>query len=190
VLDDFSRLITLHKRINQSYAAGTPQSVYSKGATDLFMSPEMMQEIRGMAYNPQNVTAIPDTAESTALGLPESMREEIYRNAGTTSIYNMNLTELIELGTSQKYNVLFGQYAPAAIAVGGGTFSVSADEIVIGLDLTKGAFVRPVKSDGSGTVSVLPDDQFLTRSQKVGFYAQLEEGRHCLDGRAISAIVV
>jgi hypothetical protein len=54
VVDDFSRLITLHKRINQSYAGGTPQSVFSNGPTDLFISPEIEQEIRGMAYNPQN----------------------------------------------------------------------------------------------------------------------------------------
>lgn len=190
VVDDFSRLITLHKRINQSYAAGTPQAVFSNGPTDLFISPEMEQEIRGMAYNPQNTTAVPNTDESTALGLPDKVREEIYRNAGTSSIYGKNFTTLNELGNSQKYNILLGQYIPAGAAVGGGNFSTSADEAVIAIDLSKGAFIRPVKSDGSGNVSVSPDDQFLGRSEKVGFYASVSEGRVCLDGRAISAIIV
>jgi hypothetical protein len=190
VVDDFSRLITLHKRINQSYAGGTPQSVFSNGPTDLFISPEIEQEIRGMAYNPQNTRAVPNEDESTALGLPESVREEIYRNAGTSSIYGKNFTTLNELGTSQKYNVIFGQYAPSSIAVGGGNFSVSADEVIIALDLSKQGFLRPVKSDGSGNVRVQPDDQFLVRSEKVGFYCDVEEGRLSLDGRLASAIIV
>ena len=190
VVDDFSRLITLHKRINQSYAGGTPQSVFSNGPTDLFISPEIEQEIRGMAYNPQNTTAVPNTDESTALGLPDAVREEIYRNAGTSSIYGKNFTTLNELGNSQKYNILFGQYAPAGIAVGGGTFSTSADEVIVAIDLSKGAFLRPVKSDGSANVVVQPDDQFLARSEKVGFYTGLEEARCAIDGRAISAIIV
>jgi hypothetical protein len=198
VVDDFSRLITLHKRINQSYAAGTPQSVFSNGPTDLFISPEIEQEIRGMAYNPQNTVPGPTVAGSTlssytattAVPLPEAIRTEIYKNAGASSIYGKNFTTLNELGNSQKYNVLFGQYAPASIAVGGGNFSVSADEVIVAVDLTKGAFIRPVKSDGSANLVVSPDDQFLARSEKVGFYTGLEEGRVCLDGRAISAIIV
>jgi hypothetical protein len=133
---------------------------------------------------------IPNEDESTALGLPESVREEIYRNAGTSSIYGKNFTTLNELGTSQKYNVIFGQYAPSSIAVGGGNFSVSADEVIIALDLSKQGFLRPVKSDGSGNVRVQPDDQFLVRSEKVGFYCDVEEGRLSLDGRLASAIIV
>jgi hypothetical protein len=189
-LDDFSRLITLHKRINQSYANGTPVSVFSNGPTDFFISPEIEQEIRGMAYNPQNTRSVSNEDESTALGLPDSIREEIYRSAGTSSIYGKNFTTLNELGTSQKYNILFGQYAPAGIQVGGGTFSTTADEVILALDLSKGAFIRPVKTDGSGTVTVAADDQFLVRSEKVGFYCGLEESRVALDGRAVSAIIV
>jgi len=189
-LDDFNRLLTLHKRINQSYAAGTAANVYSSGPTDIFFSPEMKEQIRGFAYNPMNTTATPNTDESTALGLPDSIRAEIYKSAGTSSIYGINLTELNELGTSQKYNTLFSTYAPAGIAVGGGNFSASADEIVVAIDLSKGAFIRPVKTDGSSTATVSPDDQYLVRSEKVGFYTSLEEGRVVLDSRALSAIIV
>jgi len=194
-LDDFNRLLTLHKRINQSYANGTPASVYSSGPTDIFFSPEMKEQIRGFAYQPMNTKTVDGTAgtpagSSTALGLPDNIREEIYRSAGSSSIYGVNLTELNELGNSQKYNILFGNYATTGIANGGGNFSTSTDEIVIAVDINKGAFIRPVKTDGSGTVTVSPDDQYLVRSEKVGFYTGLDEGRVCLDGRAISGIVV
>ena len=184
-LDDFNRLLTLHKRINQSYAGGTPASVYSSGPTDIFLSPEMKEKIRGFAYNPMNTTAVPNTDESTALGLPDSIREEIYRNAGTSSIYGINITELNELGVGQKYNILFGQYAPA-----GASFTVASEEVVFALDLSKGAFIRPVKTDGSSTATVQPDDQYLVRSEKVGFFTSLEESRVVLDSRAISGILV
>lgn len=189
VLDDFSRLITLHKRINQSFAGGTPLTTYSNGPTDFFISPEMEQEIRGMAYNPQNTRAVPNEDESTAVPLPDNIREEIYRNAGTSSIYGKNFTTLNELGTTQKYNVLFGQYAPAGIAVGGGNFSTANDEVIVAIDLSKNAFRRSVLSDGTSTVNVSADDQFFIRSDKIGFYGGLEEGRICIDGRAVSAII-
>lgn len=189
VIDDFSRLITLHKRINSSYAGGTPQAVFSNGPTDIFLSPEMEQEIRGMAYNPQNTRTVDGTAgtpagSSTAMPLPDSIREEIYRNAGTSSIYGKNITTLNELGIGQKYNILFNRFAP------GGTFTVASDEVVIALDLSKGAFLRAVQSDGSGTATVQADDQFAVRSEKLGFYTSLSESRICLDGRAASCIIV
>lgn len=188
-LDDFNRLITLAKRINMSYAQGTPSNVYSKGVTDLFMSYEMMEQIRGIAYQPMNTRTVNGTVgtpagSSTAMPAPESVREEIFRNAGASSIYGINVNELAELGIAQKYNILYNQYAP------GGTFTVATDELCIGLDLTKGAFIRAVESNGAGNATVEPDDQFLGRSNKVGFYTQIKESRICLDGRSVCGLVI
>jgi hypothetical protein len=184
-LDDFNRLITLAKRINQSYANGTPSSVYSKGVTDLFMSFEMMQEIRGMAYQPMSTLTVPAGGSNTpGIALPENMREEIYKNAGASSIYGIGVNELAELGIGQKYNILYNQYAP------GGTFTVASDEIIVGLDLTKGAFIRAVETNSDSTFSVQSDDQFAVRSEKVGFFGSLKESRVVLDGRACSALIV
>jgi len=71
-------------------------------------------------------------------------------------------------------------------------FNPSNDEILVGLDLSKDAFVRPVarNSESGGTFTALPDDQFVARQDKVGFYGSLEEGRVCLDGRAVAGLIV
>jgi len=187
-LDDFNRLLTLFKRINTSYAGGTPANTVT-GLTDLFISPEMKEQIRGFAYNPMNTRTVDGTAgtpagSSTAMPLPDSVREEIYRSIGASSIFGVNITELHELGIGQKYNILYNQFAP------GGTFTVATDEICIGVDANRGAFIRPVENNGSGSATVQVDDQFLVRSEKLGFYTRLQEGRSCLDGRSICGLVV
>lgn len=193
-LDDFNRLLTLFKRINQSYANGTPTNS-ATNITDIFISPELKEQIRGFAYNPMNTRTVDGTAgtpagSSTALGLPDNVREEIYRSVGASSIFGVNITDLNELGLSCKYNQLFTQYAPASIAHGAQTFDATDDEIVIALDANREAFIRAVENNGSGTATVRPDDQFLGRSEKIGFYTRLQEGRHALDGRAVAGLVV
>ncbi len=191
-LGDVNNLITLSKKFNQSWAGGTPVSPYSKGLTDVFCSYEVKGDIRAFAYNPMNDSATPNTDESTALGLPSSIREEIYRNAGTSSLYGINFTDLAELGTDAIYNILFAAYAPAAIAPGNATFSSSTNEVLIGLDLTKQEFIRPVRvdSDISSSVQVFVDDQWTTRSKKLGWTAELEEGRVCVQGRSIQGLIL
>jgi hypothetical protein len=73
--------------------------------------------------------------------------------------------------------------------------SSSSQQICVGIDNTRGAFVRPVavQAESGGTFSVLPDGQFDmygSRVQKVGFYGYLEEGRVCLDARSTVGIVI
>jgi hypothetical protein len=193
-LDDFNRLLTLYKRINQSYSNGSVSAPVTS-LTDIFISPELKEQIRGFAYNPMNTRTVEGTAgtpagSSTAMPLPDSVREEIYRSVGASSIFGVNITDLNELGLTCKYNQLFSQFAPASIAHGSQTFDAADDEIVIALDANRGAFVRAIETSEMGTASVLVDDQFLVRSEKVGFYTRLNEGRAALDGRAIAGLVV
>ena len=68
-------------------------------------------------------------------------------------------------------------------------------QIAVGIDNTRGVFLRPVarQAESGGTFSVIPDGQFDmygTRVEKVGFYGFLEEGRLCLDARAIAGIAI
>jgi len=189
-LADFSRLLTRLKRLNESFAQGTPDSVYSNGVTDLYLSPEMMQEIRSFAYNPMNTKG-----SVTDIPLPEDMRSQIYRSAGMNEIYGINLHELLELGRAKKYNTLYSSFV-TGMGNGGGynvsSFVDNDDEIMIGLDNSKGAFIRAVsrQADSGGTFSALPDDQFnLNRADRIGFYGFLEEGRVCIDARAIAGMV-
>ena len=197
-IDDFNRLLTLNKRLNQSFANGTPTSQVSNGVTDIFLSPEMKEQIRGFAYQPMNTrigaqgSAGSTAGSSTAVPLPDAVRQAIFNSAGDSSIYGVNITELRELGTAQKYNVLFGNYATAGIASGAANFNTSTDEIVIGVDLSMGAFKRAIETDpvNNSTFTVSPDDQFPVRSDKVGFYGNVTEGRVVINSRAIVGVVV
>ncbi len=187
-LADLNSLMVRTKRINVSFANGTPSDFGGKGLTDLFVSPEVMGNIRSFAYN---------AVTNASTDLPAGVREDIYRNAGLAEIYGVSLHELVELGTSKKYNTLYGTFAGATrpIATGGntaGAFSTSTHQVIVGVDLGREAFVRPVarQAESGGTFSATPDDQFSGRAEKVGFYGSLEEGRVCLDSRAVVGLVI
>jgi len=185
-LDILNRLMTQVKRINRSYAAGTTTDAY--GLTDLFVSPEVKEDIRSFAYQPVSITTSADRlpVSNVLTNLPEGVREDIYRNAGTQEIYGVAIHDLIELGPNQKYQSLFSEFWT------GSTFTANADELIVGLDLTKDAFVRPVarQAESGGTFTALPDDQFVARSEKIGFYGFLEEGRACVDSRAVHGVII
>ena len=196
-LDDLNKLMTRVKRINESWAGGTASDPYSTGLTDLYVSPEIKEKIRAFAYNPLNTvggirTVTTSGASESAIALPDGMREEIYRNAGMQEIYGVNIIELIELGLDKKYNVLFDSYISETATLGGTAFSPGNYQILVGVDNTKGALIRAVStsSETGSQFNVQPDDQFLQRTDKAGFYGSLEEGRICIDARALSGIIV
>ena len=203
-IHDLNKLMTLNKRINESFANGTPDTAYSNGITDLFVSPEIMEQVRAFAYQPMNTRA--GGGGTTGLvALPDNMREGIYRSAGMNEIYGVALHELNELGIGKKYNVLFDALLTSdsvtGIGTGGtavaydaaNTWAKATDQLVVGVDNSKGAFIRPVATQDNasgGSFTVLPDDQFTQRADKTGFYGFLEEGRVCIDSRAVVGLVV
>ena len=191
VPDDINRLMTRIKRINTSYANGTPAGLSAKGITDMFVSPEIMQQIRAFAYKPVASGSLTD------IPLTDNVRDQIWNSGGMAEIYGVTLHELLELGAAKKYNTLFKAMIDAAgtTVIGGGntgTFADAADEILVGVDLSRDAFVRPVarQAESGGTFSVLPDDQFVARQEKQGFYGFLEEGRVCVDSRAVVGLAI
>jgi hypothetical protein len=157
----------------------------SKGVTDLFVSPEVKEQVRAFAYQPMNTRSGTETAAgTTAVPLPDDIRGEIYRAAGTQEIYGIGITELLELGDAQKYNDLFKAYY-------GGSFTAASDQILVGVDLSRQSLIRPVEtSEGGSTFVAQNDDQFVSRQEKVGFYGKLKEGRVCIDSRALTGIIV
>ena len=198
---DLSRLMTMMRRLSESWLKGTPVGSDSFGLTDLFVSPEIKEQIRGFAYEPMNTRGSKSTGP---VALPDSVREDVWRSVGMTELYGVAIHDLIELGVDRKYNALFASsgFAQTGIAhtaspatttgAQSTNFASNTDEILVGLDLTRDAFVRPVarQADSGGQFITLPDDQWVTRSEKVGFYGFLEEGRLCVDARAIAGIVV
>lgn len=177
-LGDLNKLMTLVKRINTSYAGGSTTDSY--GLTDLFISPEVKADIRAFAYQPFTVSA------GTGTNLPDGVREEIYRGAGAQELYGVTLHELVELGVNAKYSSLFDAFK------GSQSFTDGTHELMVGLDLSREGFIRPIarQAESGGTFTVLPDDQFVSRSEKTGFYGSLEEGRVCIDARTVVGLRV
>ena len=190
-LDDMNRLMTRIRRLNESFAGGTADVNYSNGLTDMYMSPEMVEQVRGFAYQPMN-TRNGSGSGATSLALPDNVRENVFRSAGAQELYGVNINELNELGVNKKYTTLFDTFTSGNIAHGSSAFDGTDDELIIGLDNSKGAFIRPValQHESGGQFVTLPDDQFSARSEKIGFFGYLEEGRVCIDARAVVGIVV
>tara|TARA_Y100001937_G_C7085552_1_gene315182 strand:- start:138 stop:1274 length:1137 start_codon:yes stop_codon:yes gene_type:complete len=194
---DLNRMLTMMRRLSTSWSGHTPAGGDAYGLTDLFVSPEIKQGIRAFAYQPMH-----ESENVGVTALPDNVREDIYRAAGTNEIYGVRITDLLELGDGKKYNELFttfldgtlGGASGVGVNASGGATTWLEDEmqLVIGLDASREAFIRPVarQHDSGGTFTALPDDQFAARADKTGFYGFLEEGRVCIDAKAIIGMTV
>jgi len=197
ILDDFNRLLTLGKRVNTAWSGGTPEGgIGGRGVTDLIVSPEVVQGLREMAYNPINT----NTSPKTDIPATDSMREAIYSNAGIPEFYGINIMEIQEMGKNQRFNKLYATLASGktngfgqdANGTGSGNFTDGSDEIVIGLDKRVESLLRAVATDSEtgSEFSLVADDQYSVRQSKIGYYGSVEEGRMVLDNRALFGIVV
>ena len=203
LLADINNLFTLAKRINSSWINGTP-TTRTKGITDIIVSPEIVQNIRSMAYNPVNTRAADGTAPAgttIALPAPETLRDELWRNVGLSSFYGLNILEFNEMGKSQKFNTLFTTAALASSSAGiytnpgagtSLTFADADDEIVVGVDRTRDSLIRAVATDAeSGSeFTLIADDQYSIRQNKIGYFGSVEEGRVVLDNRVLVGCAV
>lgn len=212
LLADLNKLFTLCKRIATSWAGGTPADRRGRGVTDLIVSPEIVEEIRGMAYNPINTVSNVTHSDGSGgvvqgggdIAGTEALRERVFNSAGIPEFYGVSIMEIHEMGTGQKWNKLFKSVAGTDITGPVTTnatasnldnqlaFSDSGDELIIGIDLSRESMIRAVSTDSeSGSeFDLVVDDQFVSRSQKIGYYGSLEEGRMLLDDRVLTGIIV
>ena len=184
ILDDFNKLLTLAKRINTAWTGGTPENRI-KGVTDMIMSPEAVEGLRAMAYNPINTQGTSAGAPAAAAGpvvATDEMRNDIYRNAGIPQFYGISIMEINELGEGQKFTRTWNAIP---------TVSTNTD-LVIGLDRSRESLFRAVALDAeSGSeFTLLADDQYSVRQQKIGYYGSIEEGRMVLDNRVLTGITL
>jgi len=155
------RLVSLMKTTMTRLAGGNSASLNRGKLTDLYLSPEAIEDIR----------------EWDADEVDEVTRREIMTaedSGGTLSrIYGVNLHPLDELGEGYELQTYFD-----TLGLSMGTSDV---EVVIGLDLSKDdSFVMPVKRE----LAIFEDDT-LHRRQKAGFYGWQEHGFAALDGRRV-----
>ena len=196
ILDDFNKLLTLSKRVHTSWAGGSPEAGGRRGVTDLIVSPEVIEGIRAMAYNPINTeTSIAGEAATKADKnshlATDSQREALWSNSGIPEFFGIRLQEMHELGLKQKFNEVFHTVAHAGTAAGlEDAFDKNTQEIIIGLDASVQSLWRAVAvdADNGSEFSLLVDDQYSVRQGKIGYYGSLEEGRMVLDNRALYGI--
>tara|TARA_R110000824_G_scaffold149738_1_gene320048 strand:+ start:9177 stop:10283 length:1107 start_codon:yes stop_codon:yes gene_type:complete len=185
-LADFNKLVTKAKRINTAWTGGTPEDGI-KGITDLLVSPETMEDLRAISYNPVNTV----NTGSTNLAAPESYRDKVFANGGVPELYGIGLMEMNELGRSRKFCNLFRTFTAASSVANLPTFDVN-DDLVIGIDRSRESLIRAVATDSEtgAEFSLIADDQYSNRQQKLGWFGSVEEGRMVVDNRVLTGVVV
>jgi len=198
ILNDLNEMLTAAKRINTSWIGGTPTS-RTKGITDLLCSPEVVEDLRAMAYNPINSVSSDGAAPAAGedgVAAPDSVRDALYRTAGLPEFYGISIMELNELGTNQKFNTLFcanaGSYNRPDGTGAGDAVETAHDEIVVGVDRSRDSLIRAVATDSEsgGEFTLLADDQYSIRQNKIGYFGSIEEGRVVLDNRVLIGKVI
>lgn len=202
VLKDFNRLQTLAARIISSGFGDTPESGVPRGITDLLMSPEIVEELRGIAYQPQNTRAgYTGGDEDTSVGIaaPEQVRNAVYNAGGIPSLYGTNIVQLNELGVGYDFNTLFDAFAGSNAyeghaGVSTSTFDGATEELVIAMNRSfdPNGLIKVSIRDGenSQTFQVQPDDQFVSREGKVGYWGSSEQGYIAVEPRNLFGLIV
>jgi hypothetical protein len=194
LLSDLNKLFTKAKRINTAWTGGTPADRRGRGITDLLVSPEIVEEIRGLAYNPINTKG-----DNTDIAGTDSMRDAIFNSAGIPEFYGVSIQEYNEMGDGQKWNTTFDVAADEtsyddhyAVAASKSTFDGNTEQILVGVDLSRESMIRAVATDSESgdEFSLVADDQFVTRQSKIGYYGSLEEGRMIIDDRVLLGLIV
>lgn len=157
------RLVSLLKTVMRRNGGGNSSSLNRGKLTDLYISPEAMEDIRN--WNVDQVD--------------EMTRREIYVSGGdddavVNRIFNVNLHVLDELGEGQEYQLFYDNELSGSLP--GGDV-----ELVVGLDLSKrDSFVMPIREE----VQVFEDDN-LHRTRRAGIYGWWEGGLAALDNRRV-----
>ena len=156
------RLVSLMQTVMRRNAGGNAGSAGRGRLTDLYVSPEALEDIRNWGLDQ----------------IDEVTRREIYSapegGAPITRVFGVNLHDLDELGEGQEYQTFFTGSLSGAVQ--------AADlELVVGLDQSSNdSFVMPVRQ----TLEVY-EDPTLHRQQRAGFYGWGEIGFGVLDNRRV-----
>ena len=155
------RLVSLMKTVMRRNGGGNSTSNNRGALTDLYVSPEAMEDIRNWGVD--------QVAEVT--------RREFYTAAdgSVNRVFGINLHDIDELGEGQEYQTFYTSSLSGTQPAGHNT------EIVVGLDLRKrDSFVMPIRQE----VQIFEDDS-LHRQKRAGFYGWAEQGFAVLDNRRV-----
>ena len=154
------RLVSLMKTVMRRNGGGNSASTNRGMLTDLYVSPEAMEDIRSWGIDQ----------------VDEVTRREIYTAAdgAVNRVFGINLHDIDEIGEGQEYQLYYSNLL-------NGTLPSGKSEIVVGLDLRKrDSFIMPVREQ----VQIFEDDT-LHRQKRAGFYGWAEQGFAVLDNRRV-----
>ena len=154
------RLVSLMKTVMRRNGGGNSASNNRGILTDLFVSPEAMEDIRNWGVDQ----------------VDEVTRREIYvaADGSINRVFGVNLHDLDELGEGQEYQLFFEN-------VLSGTLPEGDAELVVGFDMRKrDSFIMPIREQ----VQIFEDDT-LHRQKRAGFYGWAEQGFAVLDNRRV-----
>lgn len=202
LLEDLNKLFTKIKRINSSFSGGTPSGA-RKGLSDLLVSPEVVEQIRSMAYQPVSTLGPDGTAathgDGAGLAAPDAVRNSVFSQAGLTEFFGVAIMEVLEMGVGKRFNEVFNTVSSGITYFAHGNnptttsaFAPATEEVIVGLDRTQDAMIRAiaVDSDTGSQFNLVADDQFSSRQQRIGYYGALEEGRMVLNDRALVGLIM
>ncbi len=160
------RLVSLMKTVMRRNGGGNSASNNRGMLTDLYVSPEAMEDIRNWGVDQ----------------VDEVTRREIYTagDGSVNRVFGINLHDLDELGEGQEYQLFFSNVLNGTLPQ---NYSGTDDkvELVVGLDLRKrDSFIMPVREQ----VQIFEDDT-LHRQKRAGFYGWSEQGFAVLDNRRV-----
>lgn len=153
------RLVALMKTVMRRNAGGNSTSINRGKLTDLYVSPEAMEDIRTW-----DISQVDDFT-----------RREIFvsQDGGFSQIFGVNLHEIDELGVSQEYQLYYTSTLSGSLS--------GKSELVVGLDLEKrDSFVMPVRQE----IEIFEDPTFH-RQRRMGMYGFGEHGFAVLDNRRV-----
>ena len=154
------RLVSLLKLTMRRNGGGNSTSISRGKLTDLFLSPEGIEDIRHWGVDE----------------VDEVTRRELIVNDGglMTRISQVNLHDIDELGDNQEYQLFYENDLS-------GTLPSGDSEIVVGLDMSsRDSFVMPIRAP----LQIFEDDA-LHRRRKAGLYGWSEQGFAVLDNRRV-----
>ena len=155
-------LVTLMKTFMRRNGGGNSATMNRSKLTDLYVSPEAMDDIRSW-----NLELVADNVRANIYYSPDDGNEIV-------RIFGVNIHDLDELGEGQEYQNYFSTSL-------GGSMQGTDTEIVVGLDLSRkeSVFVQPIKK-----ALRMFEDNTKHRQGLFGIYANLQMGLSCLDSRA------
>jgi hypothetical protein len=151
------------KTVMRRNGGGNSTSANRGLLTDLYVSPEAMEDIRNWGVDQ----------------IDEVTRREIYtaNDGAINRVFGVNLHDLDELGVGQQYQLFYSSASGGL----GASMPAGKTEIVVGLDLRKrDSFIMPIRQE----VQIF-EDETLHRQKRAGFYGWAELGFAVLDNRRV-----